>query len=477
MQIEFADRVPVMITEELPGVYWNWHIIAGSKSLRSAFKRMLLSEDKEQKLTAPVWMKSVFAEDVSSAICHFQNFLAANNTSIYETTLRCRNEEGAIIHILCKGKITQRDLKGNPITVHGCLFDVTRFINSENEMLQQQEQHQLIIDGINAGVWNRNIITGEEWWSDKLYTLLGYQPGEIEASYNNFFNKLLHPDDRQKVLRTLNNHLNKGTTYLLDVRLRRKDGTYYWYEACGKASFDKEGKPARIVGSIIDRNLKINLQLQLEAKEDFLKATKKIAKVGGWNLDYESGKLFWTDELYNIYEVPQDFDPHIHKLKSLYTEKSWQILQVAIAEAVTKKKEYDLELLAISGKGNLKWVRAIGKPLFDSKGNVYGLRGALQDINDQKVKELKLKESLSVIESQNNRLSNFAHIVSHNLRSHAGNVQSILTLIELAQSDAEKLELLGYLNKTSAALNKTIGHLDEVVKIHSDAELPKKTLQ
>ncbi|HRH47817.1 MAG TPA: PAS domain-containing protein [Panacibacter sp.] len=477
MQIETFDRVPIMIAEEPPSAHWNWHICAGSKSLRSAFKSMLLGEDSNPLKGRPHWLSLVFDEDISAAVTHFMNFTASNGKSTFETTLRYRNKIGSVVYILCRGQVSQRDANCQPAAMEGCFFDITSFVTREQELLQQNQQHQLILEGINAGIWTRNLTNGEEWWSEKLYVLLGFQPGEIEASYNNFFNKLLHPEDRQKVFRALKNQLNNRTSYLIDLRLRRKDGSYHWYEACGKAEFDEDGNTLRMVGSIIDRNLKINLQLQLEAKEDFLKATKKIAKVGGWNLDYESGKLFWTDEIYNIYEVPSDFDPDIHKLKSLYTEKSWQILQSAINEAITEKKEYDLELLAISGKGNLKWLRAIGKPLLDSKGNVYGLRGALQDINDQKAKELKLKESLSVIENQNNRLNNFAHIVSHNLGSHAGNIQSILSMIETAESGTEKQELLGYLNKTSEALNKTIGHLNEVVKIHTAVNLPKKTVQ
>ena len=50
-------------------------------------------------------------------------------------------------------------------------------------------------------------------------------------------------------------------------------------------------------------------------------------------------------------------------------------------------------------------------------------------------------------------------------------------MIEITESDTEKQELLGYLNKTSEALNKTIGHLNEVVKIHTLVNLPKKTVQ
>lgn len=141
----------------------------------------------------------------------------------------------------------------------------------------QNEHYQLIAEGINGGIWDWATSNGKEWWSDKFYTLLGYIPDEIETSYNNFLNKLLHPDDRQKVLDAVNCHLANKTSYLLDIRMRHKDGICHWYETCGKAKFNRRGKPERMVGSVIEKNERKKLELELKRDHSLM---DEMAKIG-----------------------------------------------------------------------------------------------------------------------------------------------------------------------------------------------------
>ncbi|MBL4663825.1 MAG: GHKL domain-containing protein [Flavobacteriaceae bacterium] len=108
------------------------------------------------------------------------------------------------------------------------------------------------------------------------------------------------------------------------------------------------------------------------------------------------------------------------------------------------------------------WARAIGRPVYDKNENIIGIQGIFQDINEEKNKELGLEKSMKVIESQNSRLFNFAHIVSHNLRSHASNLFLTLELLKSLESPEEEEELKGTLFDISASLNDTINHLNEI---------------
>lgn len=211
--------------------------------------------------------------------------------------------------------------------------------------------YQTILDAINAGVWIWDIDSGEEWWSDKYYALLGYLPGEIKASYNCFLYELVHPDDRPLFVDENNNPVFIGINEPIEVRLKTRDGSYRWFEATGKLILNKQGRPLKMTGSIIDRN---------------------------------------------------------------------------------------------AGKA---------------------LQGELQ-------------HSINVMGEQNKRLNNFAHIVSHNLRSHSSNMQSLLSLIDAREIADPKLEEhLRYLNNISVSLNETIDHLNELIKVQSAVDLSNKTLE
>jgi signal transduction histidine kinase len=76
---------------------------------------------------------------------------------------------------------------------------------------------------------------------------------------------------------------------------------------------------------------------------------------------------------------------------------------------------------------------------------------------------MELSNSLNIIGEQNKRLMNFAHIVSHNLRNHAGNIGMLLSLYDTEESQEEKEELLDHLRMASNQLNESINDLNEII--------------
>jgi len=91
-------------------------------------------------------------------------------------------------------------------------------------------------------------------------------------------------------------------------------------------------------------------------------------------------------------------------------------------------------------------------------------------------KEKELLKSFQIIEEQNQRLLNFTHLVSHNLKSHAGNLSQLLTIIRESESEEEKQEMLGLLEDLSAAFNENVVHLNEISEAKSQSKLPKVKL-
>lgn len=129
----------------------------------------------------------------------------------------------------------------------------------QKKLAKQKEQiedlygiNELILKGNNAGIWEWNVATGEERWSDRFYRLLGYEPGEIPALYDTFLNKLLHADDHDKIQQAVELHLKNKTPYKDEIRMLNKNGTYRWYETSGQAEWNEEGNAIRMAGSIID---------------------------------------------------------------------------------------------------------------------------------------------------------------------------------------------------------------------------------
>ena len=115
-------------------------------------------------------------------------------------------------------------------------------------------------------------------------------------------------------------------------------------------------------------------------------------------------------------------------------------------------------------------------PLINSDGSAYGLVGISMDISELKQKEEELKALISVTSLQNEKLLNFAHIVSHNLRSHTANFSMLLKFLTCEKDETEKQRIMEMLTKASDNLLETLDNLNEVVDINSKTGLEKKLI-
>lgn len=116
--------------------------------------------------------------------------------------------------------------------------------------------------------------------------------------------------------------------------------------------------------------------------------------------------------------------------------------------------------------GSYKWVLVKGKTVDkDKDGKPSRIIGTHTDITYRKKKENQSKKQLQLITSQNERLHNFTHIVSHNLKTHIGNFKNILEFYDDATSEVEKIELVDHLKTISEALTTTIIDLDDIISI------------
>lgn len=109
------------------------------------------------------------------------------------------------------------------------------------------------------------------------------------------------------------------------------------------------------------------------------------------------------------------------------------------------------------------------------EGEVKGFFVHVADITPIKLLKNKLIQSNEIINEQNKRLLNFANIVSHNLKSYAGNLEAITGMLINARSVEEQKQMILYLQKLSKGFGKTLHQLNDIVKSHNLSKLnPEK---
>ena len=106
----------------------------------------------------------------------------------------------------------------------------------------------------------------------------------------------------------------------------------------------------------------------------------------------------------------------------------------------------------------------------NSYGEPYHLIWQFSDITKRKSNQNKLKMMLDVAREQNDRLTSFAGIITHNLRSHSGNLTSLIGFLEEDFNGLLLNENYKFLKKAIENLQETVSHLTEVAKIKEIAQ-------
>ncbi|MCP3724905.1 EAL domain-containing protein [Paraburkholderia sp. CNPSo 3272] len=114
-----------------------------------------------------------------------------------------------------------------------------------------EERLSLGFEGINAGLWDWDLVSDRAYYSRYLYQQLGYGDGDLPMD-TRAFNALVHPADLLRLRETIINHLKHDSLYDVEYRLRMADGRYLWCRGRGKAIRDESGRATRIVGCLFD---------------------------------------------------------------------------------------------------------------------------------------------------------------------------------------------------------------------------------
>lgn len=153
-------------------------------------------------------------------------------------------------------KIPIRNLQGDVIGLVGVAMDITQFKQTEDRLRDSEQSLALAQSIASMGSWTLELGALQDsdplHWSDQVYRIFGYEPGQIEASNENFF-KAVHPDDRPRIRAAIAACIRDGQRYQIDHRIYLPDGTERIVHEESDVTHDPHsGKPIRMTGTIQD---------------------------------------------------------------------------------------------------------------------------------------------------------------------------------------------------------------------------------
>jgi diguanylate cyclase (GGDEF)-like protein len=154
-----------------------------------------------------------------------------------------------------------------------------------------------------------------------------------------------------------------------------------------------------------------------------LEQSQQAAQIGAWELNMESGELYWTAQTYRLHDLsPERYTPDWDKALGFFAPDSQDAIREAIARGRARGEPWDLELQLTTANGRRLWVRSTGAVEMVN-GRPAKAWGAFQDITQRRESEAQIArmahyDELTGLANRNLFNMHLAHAIMRAQRNH-----------------------------------------------------------
>ena len=383
----------------------------------------------------------------------------------YDVELILITAKGNEIWIRAKGEPEM--LNGKCVRLFGTIQDIDKKKKAELKYKETSERLQLATKAAQIGIWELFPKENRIVCNDILYEIFSAKKGSLISLEDWIQN--IHPEDKKEVQSELEKTILSKAPLNMQFRAIKPNNEIIHLIGKAQTQTNHHDLVVKVIGAIWDITESKLTKLKLERnKVSFMETFQNsavgmalVSKDGNWlkvnkglctSLGYSEEELM--DLTFQDLTHPEDLDKDLKLLK----------------ETIEGKREsYQIEKRYFHKNGDIIYAILTVTVVRKLDGDISHFISQVLDITQRKETEKKLNSLLDVTRQQNESLMNFAHIVSHNLRSHSTNMTMLTKFLAEEKNENEKQNLIGMLANASHGLSETIHHLSEVVQFKAGA--------
>ncbi|HET7271210.1 MAG TPA: PAS domain S-box protein, partial [Rubrobacter sp.] len=230
-------------------------------------------------------------------------------------------------------------------------------------------------------------------------TLLGYEPEELVGHSSYEFS---HPEDLEQIRSTHSVLLQHPDVHTVSYRIRRKDGSYIWFETTSRGVREPEtDEVLEIIAASrnITERKRVEAELResqeaLRKSEEFHRFAAEAGRIGTWDLDLRTEECLVSPKMAELmgFSHDQTTVPGPQWRESIVPEDR-TLMASALAASIENDAPFDLEFRITLKDGRERWLYSRGGVIRDASGKALRAHGASIDVSERKRAEEKLRES------------------------------------------------------------------------------------
>jgi PAS domain S-box-containing protein len=320
-----------------------------------------------------------------------------------------------------------------------------RYRTAQKALAEAEARFRIASQSASDLVWDWEIASHRLDWFGDIDKALGYPRGEFPRTIE-AWDKVIHPDDRDRVMAALDRHLKTESPYLEEYRVRRKDGSVSYWRDSGSTLPDDKGKPYRMVGAVSDITERKRAEEALRESEEKYRSLVEQSLMGiaislGNQVVFANPallRILGYDDLEKFVKIP--ILDHVAPSSKEYIIARFD----EVARGVPVPFEFEYNILRKDGVTRTLQATSTHFKLGDKTYT----QTTFQDITERKSNEEKLKMALQerevLLREIHHRVKNNIQIISSLLRLQSRSVkdETALDILNECQGRIRSIALI-----------------------------------